>query len=61
MAKCFYRVSEGDENTMAPPLTISENREQIYRELNRLTVGAYFLKAFFRHASHSGVNVYTGV
>ncbi|KAJ6461409.1 hypothetical protein C8R45DRAFT_941310 [Mycena sanguinolenta] len=44
---------------MAPPLTASANREQIDRELRRLTSGIYIIKEFFRHANNAGVIDYT--
>ncbi|KAJ7081540.1 hypothetical protein C8R43DRAFT_965584 [Mycena crocata] len=40
VVKRFYRVSETDENSMTPPVTVLENREQIYLELQRLAVAA---------------------
>jgi hypothetical protein len=59
VAKQFYRISDSDE--MGPPITVLENRTQIYLELRRLMVGAYFLKQFFMAAKHQGVDVYTGI
>ncbi|KAJ7818898.1 hypothetical protein B0H14DRAFT_2600986 [Mycena olivaceomarginata] len=53
-------VSDGD-SIMAPPLSVADNREQIYLELKRLTIAAYFLKAFHRHAKHCGVDVYAAL
>ncbi|KAJ7180029.1 kinase-like domain-containing protein [Mycena crocata] len=51
VVKHFYRVSETDENSMTPPVTVLENREQIYFELQCLAVAGYFLKAFFSSIS----------
>ncbi|KAJ7794898.1 kinase-like domain-containing protein [Mycena olivaceomarginata] len=59
VAKRFYRISDSDE--MGPPITVLENRTQIYLELRRLMVGAYFLKQFFMAAKRQGVDVYTAI
>ncbi|KAJ7797902.1 kinase-like domain-containing protein [Mycena olivaceomarginata] len=59
VAKRFYRISDSDQ--MGPPITVLENRTQIYLELRRLMVGAYFLKQFFMAAKRQGVDVYTAI
>ncbi|KAJ6460795.1 kinase-like domain-containing protein [Mycena vitilis] len=61
VVKRFYCITEVKEGAMIPPISIADNRKQIYLELQRLTIGAYFLKAFFRQAVRSGVTVYTAI
>ncbi|KAJ7089460.1 hypothetical protein C8R44DRAFT_751465 [Mycena epipterygia] len=61
VVKRFYRISDDNKNTMAPPVTIIENRDQIYLELRCLSISAYFLKEFFAHAKCHGVGVYTAI
>ncbi|KAJ7752502.1 hypothetical protein DFH07DRAFT_1031771 [Mycena maculata] len=59
VVKRFYRISETNENSMAPPVTVLDNRTQIYLELQRLGIAAYFLKQFFRYAKRCAVPVHS--
>ncbi|KAF7343676.1 hypothetical protein MSAN_01947400 [Mycena sanguinolenta] len=61
VAKRFYRISDSEDDGMAPPLSVLDNQDQIYLELHRLTIAAHFLKAFFLHAKQCGTDVYTGI
>ncbi|KAJ7512434.1 kinase-like domain-containing protein [Mycena galericulata] len=61
VVKRFYRISETNENSMAPPVTVLDNRTQIYLELQRLSIAAYFLKQFFRHAKRCAVPVHSAI
>ncbi|KAJ7456336.1 hypothetical protein B0H11DRAFT_1925661 [Mycena galericulata] len=61
VVKRFYRISETNENSMAPPVTVLDNRSQIYPELQRLSIAAYFLKDFFRHAKRCAVLVHSAI
>ncbi|KAJ7443203.1 kinase-like domain-containing protein [Mycena galericulata] len=61
VVKRFYRISETNENSMAPPVTVLDNRTQIYLELQRLGIAAYFLKQFFRYAKRCAVPVHSAI
>ncbi|KAF7371790.1 hypothetical protein MVEN_00036700 [Mycena venus] len=57
--KRFYRLSEDSENT-APnqlPFTVKEHLVQIQAEAARLSIGSWFLKAFFKHATDLNIAI----
>ncbi|KAJ6563510.1 hypothetical protein B0H10DRAFT_2239435 [Mycena sp. CBHHK59/15] len=59
----FFRLSEDTENLNPGqlPFTVEEHKAQIQAEASRLTVAAWFLKAFFKHANNLNIAVYTNL
>ncbi|KAJ7144011.1 kinase-like domain-containing protein [Mycena epipterygia] len=57
--KRFFRLSEESENATPEqlPFTVEEHKAQIQAEAARLTVAAWFLKAFFKHANNLNIAV----
>ncbi|KAJ7082793.1 kinase-like domain-containing protein, partial [Mycena epipterygia] len=57
--KRFFRLSEESENATPEqlPFTVEEHKAQIQAEGARLTVAAWFPKAFFKHANNLNIAV----